>query len=52
VASVDDPGHFGFVGGFFGLNLSASSGGTRELLGWHPTGPSLIEDIEAGAYSR
>jgi nucleoside-diphosphate-sugar epimerase len=42
---------FGFMGRFVGLNMAASSAITRELLEWEPTGPTLIEDIEAGAYS-
>ena len=44
-------GHFGWIGGFFGMDLSATSAATRELLGWTPTGPTLIEDLDAGAYS-
>jgi nucleoside-diphosphate-sugar epimerase len=43
---------FGFIGRFIGLDMPASSAITRELLGWEPTGPTLIEDIESGAYSR
>ncbi|OXM43603.1 3-beta hydroxysteroid dehydrogenase [Amycolatopsis thailandensis] len=43
--------HFGFVGRFFSLDMSASSERTRELLKWAPFGPTLVEDIEAGAYS-
>ena len=43
---------FGFIGQFVGLGMSASSAITRELLGWEPTGPTLIEDIENGAYSN
>ncbi len=43
--------HFGFIGRFFGLDMSASSAHTRELLGWTPSGPTLVEDIEAGAYA-
>ncbi|RSN27590.1 3-beta hydroxysteroid dehydrogenase [Amycolatopsis sp. WAC 01416] len=43
--------HFGFVGRFFALDMSASSDRTRELLKWTPYGPSLAEDIEAGAYA-
>ena len=31
---------------------TASSAGTRELLSWIPTGPSLVEDILAGAYAE
>jgi nucleoside-diphosphate-sugar epimerase len=43
--------HFGLIGGFFGMDMSASSALTRELIGWTPTGPTLIEDILAGAYA-
>jgi nucleoside-diphosphate-sugar epimerase len=43
--------HFGWIGTFFGMDLAATSTATRELLGWAPTGPTLIEDIGAGAYS-
>jgi hypothetical protein len=41
-----------FVGGFLAADLTASSELTRELLGWTPTGPTLLEDIEAGHYDR
>jgi nucleoside-diphosphate-sugar epimerase len=54
VASVptdDVAGHFGWIGGFFGMSLAATSAATRELLGWTPTGPTLVEDIDGGAYS-
>jgi nucleoside-diphosphate-sugar epimerase len=43
--------HFGWIGTFFSMDLAATSTKTRELLGWTPTGPTLIEDIDAGAYS-
>lgn len=43
--------HFGVVGRFFGSTMTASSERTRALLGWIPTGPTLIEDIEGGAYA-
>jgi nucleoside-diphosphate-sugar epimerase len=42
--------HFGFIGRFFALDMSASSNHTRELLDWNPTGPTLVQDIKAGAY--
>lgn len=42
---------FGFIGRFVGLDMPASSAATRELLGWEPAGPTLIEDIMAGAYA-
>lgn len=38
----------GFVGGFFALDLPASSALTRERLGWRPTHPGLLADIAAG----
>ena len=52
VASEDAVEHFGFLGTFFGMDLSASSTLTQELLGWTPTGPTLLEDLEAGVYFR
>ena len=39
--------HFGFLGGFAGLDMPASSALTQERLGWRPTGPSLLADLEA-----
>jgi nucleoside-diphosphate-sugar epimerase len=50
IAPEDVQGHFGWIGTFFGMDLSATSTITRELLGWEPTGPTLIEDLDAGAY--
>jgi len=43
--------HFGWIGDFFAMEMSASSDATRALLGWVPTGPTLLEDIAAGAYT-
>lgn len=51
VDPADAVSHFGFIGQFFGMEMSATSDATRELLGWEPTGPGLLEDIAAGAYS-
>jgi nucleoside-diphosphate-sugar epimerase len=51
IADDDVQGHFGWIGTFFAMDLAATSAVTRELLGWTPTGPTLIEDIDAGAYS-
>ena len=50
IAPDDVASHFGWIGTFFAYEMSASSAATRELLGWEPTGPTLVEDIEAGAY--
>ena len=44
--------HFGWLAGFVTLDVRASNGLTRERLGWEPTHPGLIEDIEQGHYSR
>lgn len=43
--------HFGWIGNFFAMDIQANSTATRELLGWAPTGPTLFEDLDAGAYS-
>ena len=51
IAPDDVQDHFGWIGSFFSMNLTATSAVTRELLGWTPTGPTLIEDLDAGAYS-
>lgn len=42
--------HFGFIGRFFGLDMSSTSALTRATYGWAPTGPTLLADIAAGAY--
>ena len=42
--------HFGRVGGYVGLDLSASSAITQQQLGWLPTGPGLMEDLENMRY--
>ncbi|WP_076263426.1 SDR family oxidoreductase [Intrasporangium flavum] len=44
--------HFGWIGRFFALDLPASSEQTRSRLGWEPTGPTLLEDLDAGHYTR
>jgi nucleoside-diphosphate-sugar epimerase len=38
--------HFGFLGMFAGLDAPASATLTRKALGWTPTHPGLIADIE------
>jgi nucleoside-diphosphate-sugar epimerase len=51
VGPGDVDAHFGWIGRFLGMDLIASSARTRELLGWTPTGPTLLEDSAAGAYT-
>ena len=48
----DAPEHFGWLSRFWGLDAVASSAITRERLGWEPTGPTLVEDLAAGAYDH
>jgi nucleoside-diphosphate-sugar epimerase len=44
--------HFGWLAFFLGLDILASSARTRQQLGWHPTQPGLIDDLEQGHYFR
>lgn len=44
--------HFDWMAMFFGMDCAASSTATRAMLGWNPTHPGLIEDLEAGSYFR
>ncbi|MDH6244077.1 SDR family oxidoreductase [Mycobacterium sp. OTB74] len=42
--------HFGWLGGFFAMDLPASSVLTRQWLGWRAEMPGLIADLETGRY--
>jgi nucleoside-diphosphate-sugar epimerase len=44
--SKDAPAHFGWLAHFIGRDVPASSALTQKRLGWHPTGPRLIPDLE------
>ena len=49
--SAEEAGaHFTWLAGFLGIDGPASSALTRELLGWQPTQPGLIADLEQGHY--
>jgi nucleoside-diphosphate-sugar epimerase len=41
---------FGWFAMFAGLDMPASSAITREALGWRPTGPSLLSDLDQPYY--
>jgi nucleoside-diphosphate-sugar epimerase len=43
-------GHFGWLTLFAGSDLAASSEKTRKKLGWQPTGPSLISDLNEAKF--
>jgi nucleoside-diphosphate-sugar epimerase len=44
--------HFGWLAMFAGHDMPSSSKLTRERLGWNPTGPGLISDLEKMDYSQ
>jgi nucleoside-diphosphate-sugar epimerase len=44
------PAHFGWLAMFAGFDMPASSAQTRQRLGWRPTGPGLIADLEQMRY--
>jgi nucleoside-diphosphate-sugar epimerase len=48
----DAPAHFSWLGRFISLDSPASSTITRKLLGWQPTQPGLIDDLDQGHYFR
>jgi hypothetical protein len=41
---------FGFLGMILSIDQPASGALTRELLGWRPVQPGLIDDMEQGHY--
>jgi nucleoside-diphosphate-sugar epimerase len=44
--------HFGWFAHFAAINNSASSEKTRDLLGWQPTQPGLIADLDRPSYFK
>jgi nucleoside-diphosphate-sugar epimerase len=52
ISADDAREHFTWLAGFLGLDSPASSALTRELLGWQPTQPGLIDDLDAGRYFK
>jgi nucleoside-diphosphate-sugar epimerase len=50
IARDDALDHFGWLGPLLGLDGAASNALTRELLGWQPTHPGLLDDLDAGHY--
>jgi nucleoside-diphosphate-sugar epimerase len=45
-------GHFGWIGQFFAMDAPASSAQTQERLGWRPTQPGLISDLDKEHYFK
>ncbi|HET6636134.1 MAG TPA: SDR family oxidoreductase [Streptomyces sp.] len=52
VPPEDTAGHFGWLAPVLTADQPASAALTRELTGWRPAMPSLIEDLEKGHYFR
>ena len=52
VAPTDAGEHFSHLGHFVGLDSPATAAVTRQLLGWEPTGPSLLDDLDQDHYYR
>ena len=50
VPADEASGHFGFLAGFLAADNPVSTTLTRELLGWQPAHPGLIEDLDKGHY--
>jgi nucleoside-diphosphate-sugar epimerase len=46
IAPDEAQAFFGWLGMFAGFDMPASSAQTRQKLGWEPTGPTLIADLE------
>ena len=50
IEPADAMGHFAPLGAFIGMDSPASSALTRELMGWEPAQPGLIDDLDEGHY--
>ena len=46
ISAEEAAGHFGWMAMFAGLDMPCSSALTQERLGWKPTGPKLIYDLD------
>jgi hypothetical protein len=44
------PGFFGFLANLVKLDVAASSAITRQTLGWEPTQPGVLADLDNGHY--
>jgi nucleoside-diphosphate-sugar epimerase len=50
ISPEDAAEHFTWLASFLAADSPASSALTRELLGWQPTHPGLIDDLDQGHY--
>jgi nucleoside-diphosphate-sugar epimerase len=51
VEPADAAERFSWLAQFVAIDVRASSAATRELLGWEPTGPTLLDDLDSGRYT-
>jgi nucleoside-diphosphate-sugar epimerase len=50
ITDDEAPQYLGFLAAFAGLDNAVSNEKTRELLGWAPTQPGWVEDVQTGQY--
>jgi nucleoside-diphosphate-sugar epimerase len=50
ITDEEAPQYLGFLAGFAGLDNPTSNDKTRALLGWEPTHPGWVEDVQTGHY--
>ncbi|MDR3481196.1 MAG: SDR family oxidoreductase [Burkholderiaceae bacterium] len=51
ISAEEVQAHFGWLAMFAGFDMPASSAITRKKLGWNPTGPGLIADLDRMNYA-
>ena len=50
ITGEEAPQYLGFLAGFAGLDNLVSNDKTRKVLGWEPTHPGWVEDVQTGHY--
>ncbi len=50
ITDEEAPRYLGFLAAFAGLDNPTSNDKTREVLGWTPTHPGWVEDVQTGHY--
>jgi nucleoside-diphosphate-sugar epimerase len=50
VSPEEAAAHFGFLGPIAAFDMPRSSEKTRQMLGWQPQNPTLLDDLENGGY--
>jgi len=52
IAPEEAAAHFGWMGMFAAPDMPASSAWTQDRLGWRPTGPTLISDLNEARFAQ